>query len=70
MNGGKFKGSGLDKISGKNGNGLDCLQAYEQKEYDKVEAYIKQEAAAFIELYSWLKLNMPRVLLEFKESRI
>lgn len=70
FNGGKFKGSGLDKISGKEGNGLKCLGYYEAGEYNKVEEYIKQEAAEFIKLVVWLTKNMPRVLNEFRESLI
>jgi len=67
---GGFKGSGLDKITGKEEDGLYCLNCYDSKEYNKVEVYIKQEAKEFIKLLVWLTANMPKVLDEFRESLI
>jgi len=66
MNGGVFKGSGLDKISGKSGKGSDCLEAYNMGAYNKVEEYIIQEAKAYINLYCWLKKRMPCLLRQYK----
>lgn len=66
LNGGAFKGSGLDKISGKNGDGMLCLEAYRNKDFNIVENYIKQEAEAYIKLLVWLTANMPRVLNEYR----
>lgn len=66
MNAGNFKGSGLDKISGKQGNGMDCLEAYYHDDYGIVEEYIIQEAKEYIKLYSWLKKRMPDLLLEYQ----
>ena len=66
MNGGNFKGSGLDKISGKNGGGLCVLGFNEKKMYKEIEAYIIQEAEEFIKLYIWLKNKMPELLKEYK----
>lgn len=68
MNGGQFKGSGLDKISNKEGNGLSVIGLYENQEYDKIESYISQETAAYLKLLVYLTENMPKVLAEFQVS--
>jgi len=68
MNSGNFKGSGLDKITGKIGTGMDILEMYTFDAYDKIEAYIKKEAQEYIRFYSWLKKRMPKLLQEFKEN--
>ncbi|KKN69358.1 hypothetical protein LCGC14_0442180 [marine sediment metagenome] len=65
MNGGSFKGSGLDKITGKKNNGLACLTFYNLKKYDKVTNYIKQETEEYLEFYSWLRQRMPKLMTEF-----
>lgn len=70
MNKGQFKGSGLDKISGKEGNGLAVIGLYENKEYSKIDSYVIQEAAAYIKLLGYLVKNMEKVLLEFREDCI
>ena len=66
MNKGAFKGSGLDKVSGKEGNGALVIEAIEENDYPAIEAYIKQEAEAFIELLVYLTANMHKVLEEFR----
>jgi len=66
MNGGQFKGSGLDKITGKNGDGLVCLAFYNSKQYDKVTNYIKQEAEEYLKFYVWLRKKMPQLMTEFR----
>jgi len=63
---GGFKGSGLDKISGKEGNGALVIEAIEEKDYPRIEAYIKQETEAYIELLVYLTSNMCKVLEEFR----
>ena len=65
MNGGNFKGSGLDKITGKKSNGLACLTFYNAKQYDKVISYIKQETEEYLQFYSWLRQRMPKLMTEF-----
>jgi len=67
MNGGNFKGSGLDKISGKQGNGMDFIEAYCHDDYEKAEAYIIREAREYIKLYCFLKKEMPVLLGKFRE---
>ena len=68
MNNGKFKGSGLNQISGKIGTGMDVLEMYAFDAYDKIEEYIKKEAQEYIRFYSWLKKRMPKLLQEFREN--
>ena len=63
---GGFKGSGLDKISGKEGDGSLVIEAIEEKDYPAIEAYIKQETEAYIELLVYLTANMHKVLEEFR----
>ena len=68
MNGGEFKGSGLDKISGKKTNGSSIPQWYQNKEYNRIIAYIKDETKSFIHLNAWLYKKMPRFLEEYKKN--
>lgn len=70
LNGGRFKGSGLDKISGKKQNGLGCLEMYKDKNYKGIVNYVNEEAKAYTELYAWLVKKMPEVLIEFQASKI
>ena len=65
MNGGQFKGSSLDNMTGKVGNGLDVLEMWTFDAYDKIEKYIKKEAAEYIRFYTWLKKKMPELRREF-----
>lgn len=66
MNNGQFKGSGLDNISGKKGNGSTVPIFYENKEYDKIISYIDQETKEFLRLAKWLYEKMPALGNEFK----
>ena len=68
MNNGEFKGSGLDKLTGKKGSGFDVIEMHSFGDYDKIEEYIKQEAKAYIEFYAWLRKKMPELLKQFKEE--
>jgi hypothetical protein len=68
MNKGEFKGSGLDKITGKQMSGKQIPEWYENKEYDKIIKYIKDEAKAFIQLNVWLYKEMPQFLERFKKE--
>ena len=56
---GSFFGASLSSISNKKDDGNVIKEFYENKEFDKIENYIKDEAKAFIECYSDLskKLN-------------
>lgn len=68
MNNGQFKGSGLDKITGKEGRGIDVLEWYAYNDYASIERYIIKEAQEYIKFYSWLKKKMPVLLIQFKEE--
>jgi len=50
-NGGYLKGSGLDKVSGKQRDGSIIPKWYFEKKYDLIEKYVKQEAESFLEFY-------------------
>ena len=66
MNHGEFKGSGLDKICGKKTDGSNIPLWYQNKEYNRITDYIKDEAKSFIHLYAWLHKRMPSCLEEYK----
>lgn len=68
MNRGEFKGSGLDKITGKKSNGSELPNWYKDGEFDKITEYIKSEAEEFIKLNTWLCKKMPEILQEFKKE--
>ncbi|HLC92092.1 MAG TPA: ribonuclease H-like domain-containing protein [archaeon] len=68
MNGGEFKGSGLDKITGKKMSGSIIPQWYAAKEYPKIIEYIEDEAKSFIQLNEWLYKEMPKFLERFKKE--
>ena len=69
MNKGEFKGSGLDKITGKPRDGSSIPSWYHGKEYGRIIEYVNREAEAFLELYSWLLVEMPRFLEKFKREK-
>jgi DNA polymerase III alpha subunit (gram-positive type) len=66
MNEGEFKGSGLDKLTGKEGTGRLVPIWFENTEYDKIIKYIELEAKEFIRFNSWLYNRMPNLLKLFK----
>lgn len=68
MNKGEFKGSGLDRITGKKTDGSQIPKWYENKEYAKIVDYIENEAKSFIELNTWLYKEMPACLERFKKE--
>jgi hypothetical protein len=67
MNGGEFKGSGLDKITRKARDGKMVPEWYAAGDYDSIIAYICQETGAFTEFCEWLYAELPEVLKRFKE---
>jgi len=70
MNKGEFKGSGLDKITGKKSDGSVLPTWYQNKEYDKILSYVESEANEFIKLNKWLYKKMPELLLEFTRESV
>jgi len=67
MNKGEFKGSGLDKITGKPHDGSVVPEWYSNKEYDKIIGYIKKEAEEFTKFCVWLYKELPMLLVKYKE---
>ncbi len=68
MNNGEFKGSGLDKLTGKETSGKEIPIWYENKEYDRIIKYIENETKSFIEFNAWLYKEMPDCLEKFKKE--
>lgn len=68
MNGGEFKGSGLDKLTGKEGTGRNVPIWYENKDYESIIRYIQIETREFIKFNAWLYRKLPSLLKEFREE--
>ncbi|MBU1197197.1 ribonuclease H-like domain-containing protein [Candidatus Micrarchaeota archaeon] len=68
MNNGEFKGSGLNKLTKKAGDGSQVPLWYSKKDYVSIEAYIKNETEAFTEFSAWLYKELPDCLKRFKEQ--
>ena len=66
MNGGRFKGSGLDKITNKPSSGKNIPQLYADKNFGEIESYIKKETDEFVGLAQWLYREMPQMLEKFR----
>ena len=56
-----FKGSGLNSMTEKKGEGGFIPDLYAQKEYAKIEEYIKQETASFIDAFQILCKELPKL---------
>jgi len=54
----EFKGSGLDQMTNKKTNGRNIPIFYKNKEFDKIEGYIKQETESFIECLEKLRTKL------------
>lgn len=67
FNRGSFKGSGLDKFTGKQHSGSSIKEWYEKQEYQTIENYIENEADSFLRLYKFIVKRLPDVWLEFAE---
>jgi DNA polymerase III alpha subunit (gram-positive type) len=65
MNGGEFKGSGLNKITGKDRDGMMVPVWYKVGDYDKIIEYIEMETREFLKFNVWLYKRMPEVLKEW-----
>ena len=66
MNYGQFKGSRLSDITGKKGTGILIPGWYNNKEYEKILDYIKNETEEFIKFNKWLYKKMPGLLAELR----
>lgn len=65
MNQCNFVGAGLDKMTGKVGDGKKAIEYYEKKEYDKLLAYNKQEFEEFLKWFAFLLKRLPEVRREY-----
>ena len=61
MNKGEFRGSGLDKLTGKTHSGHPVVHWYDVKKYDEIIDYIKNETTEFVKWYMWLHKEMPEL---------
>lgn len=68
MNRGNFKGSALNDITGKKGEGRQVPIWYAQKDYDSIIDYIKNEAEEFVKFAEWLYKEMPELREKFKRD--
>ena len=68
MNRGEFKGSGLDNITGKVGNGRMVPIWFDAGDYDRIVDYIEMEAREFLRFLSWLYGRFPLLFREWVES--
>ncbi len=68
MNKGEFKGSGLDKLTDKDGTGKNIPTLYNNHEYEKIIKYIEKEAEEFLKFNVWLYKKLPLLLVQFKEE--
>jgi hypothetical protein len=66
MNRGEFKGSGLNKLTGKDRDGMMVPVWNENGDYDKIVEYIEMETREFLKFNVWLYQKMPEVLKEWK----
>lgn len=67
MNKGEFKGSGLDKLTGKPHDGSIIPTWYEEHNYGEIVNYVKNEAAEFIKFFKWLHRELPKLAEEYKQ---
>ena len=68
MNCGEFKGSGLDKITGKKQSGTNIPYWYSEQQYDSIEKYIVDETHEFIKWYRWLLGRLPGLRTEWNSE--
>ena len=67
MKGGAFKGSGLNKITGKERDGMMVPVWNRVGDYDKIVEYIEMETREFVKFNVWLYKRMPELLGEWME---
>ena len=65
MNRGEFRGSGLDNITGKVGNGRLVPVWFDSGDYSRIVDYIKMEAEEFLKFLKWLYVRMPELFGEW-----
>lgn len=68
MNRGEFKGTKLNDMTNKTSDGHVILQYITNKEYDKIEEYVKMEANEFIKFTQWAFQTVPILMPELKQA--
>ncbi|WP_456417477.1 ribonuclease H-like domain-containing protein [Methanocaldococcus sp.] len=62
LNNGKFRGASLNRFTKKKYNGGFIKEWYENKQYDKIEEYIKNETESYIEFLQKIIKNIHKIL--------
>jgi hypothetical protein len=68
LNGGRFTGARLDTFSAKKLPGSHVKEWYEKKEFDRIDLYVKEEAASFLKLLQHLNRFKDRMGVTRKDS--
>ena len=68
MNKGEFRGSSLDKITGKSHSGMPIIHWYQTQNYSEIENYIENETKAFVNWYVWLHQQMPELRIKWESE--
>ena len=67
LNGGSFKGAGLDDLTGKPHDGSVIPGYYREKKYAEIERYIKEETDGFTTFCSRIYEELPNLLEKLKQ---
>jgi len=70
LNDGAFKGCGMHNFTAKKVDGSFVRTWYENKEYEKIMSYIKEEADAFIEFYQRACSIIPKSFLNKTKQQV
>ena len=70
MNNGQFKGSGLDKLTGKPHDGKIIPFWYEEKNWERIEEYIQKETVEFMKFLQYCQQALPDLLYKFKTNGV
>jgi hypothetical protein len=68
LNNGRFAGASLDAFSLKKGEDRHMEKWYNKKEFDRVEHYVREEAARFLKVLQYLSKNKSRMGITLKEA--
>lgn len=62
LNDGEFVGATLDRFTSKQHNGKEIKEWYQNKQFDRIEQYVKNEAKSFLEFYRKVKVNIHKII--------